>query len=137
LPAIDFLRLAPGSHLIDAGVNVGLPFNGSAPDLGWAETAAVVPALLGDYDGNGTVDLADYVVWRDNLNTATTLPNDATPGTIDASDYDVWRAHFGQVLAGGTSSASTSPVPEPISALYLCTVAILLLAGRTSFRPSR
>ncbi len=62
-PLIDFLRLASGSHLIDAGVNVGLPFNGSAPDLGWAETAAIVPALPGDYDGNGTVDLADYVMW--------------------------------------------------------------------------
>jgi hypothetical protein len=29
-----FARLAAGSDLIDKGVNVGLPFNGSAPDLG-------------------------------------------------------------------------------------------------------
>ena len=97
----------------------------------------MVLRLPGDYDGNGTVDLADYVVWRANVNTAATLPNDATPGTVDASDYDVWRANFGQVLGGGTSSVSTSPVPEPISAVQLCTAAILLLAGRRSFRPSR
>lgn len=30
----DFARLVGGSDLIDGGVNVGLPFNGSAPDLG-------------------------------------------------------------------------------------------------------
>jgi len=29
-----FLRLAPGSGAIDAGVDVGLPFSGDAPDLG-------------------------------------------------------------------------------------------------------
>src|SRR5205823_2775795 len=34
LPAIDFLKLAPGSALIDRGTNIGLPFTGSAPDLG-------------------------------------------------------------------------------------------------------
>ena len=34
LPDVDFLKLAPGSDLIDAGINVGLPFSGSAPDMG-------------------------------------------------------------------------------------------------------
>ena len=39
LPANAFFRLASGSSLIDAGVNVGLPFNGSAPDLGAYESS--------------------------------------------------------------------------------------------------
>jgi hypothetical protein len=34
LPISNFLRLADGSNLIDAGVNVGSPYGGSAPDLG-------------------------------------------------------------------------------------------------------
>ena len=34
LPALDFLKLAPGSDLIGKGVDVGLPFLGAAPDLG-------------------------------------------------------------------------------------------------------
>ena len=34
LPDLKFLRLAPTSKLIDAGVDVGLPFNGKSPDLG-------------------------------------------------------------------------------------------------------
>jgi hypothetical protein len=34
LPDVDFLRLASGSKLLDQGVDVGLAFHGSAPDLG-------------------------------------------------------------------------------------------------------
>jgi hypothetical protein len=34
LPASDFLRLNPSSGLIDKGVDVGLPYEGAAPDLG-------------------------------------------------------------------------------------------------------
>jgi hypothetical protein len=38
LPRVAFLHLAPGSQLIDAGKEVGLPFVGAAPDLGAFET---------------------------------------------------------------------------------------------------
>jgi hypothetical protein len=41
LPDILFMHLAAGSDLIDAGTDVGLPFNGSAPDLGAFESADV------------------------------------------------------------------------------------------------
>jgi len=34
LPILEFLRLRDGSQLIDRGTDVGLPYNGSAPDLG-------------------------------------------------------------------------------------------------------
>jgi hypothetical protein len=34
LPDIDFMRPAPGSEIIDAGVDIGFEFLGSAPDLG-------------------------------------------------------------------------------------------------------
>jgi hypothetical protein len=39
LPYRSFLRLKAGSSLIDAGVDVGIPFTGSAPDLGAFEYA--------------------------------------------------------------------------------------------------
>jgi hypothetical protein len=63
-------------------------------------------SIPGDYNLNGVVDAADYVLWRKNNNTATTLPNDATPGTSPA-DYDVWRAQFGQSLGSGTGAGAT------------------------------
>lgn len=38
LPENNFLRLATGSDLIDAGIDVGLAYTGDAPDLGCFET---------------------------------------------------------------------------------------------------
>jgi hypothetical protein len=38
LPDIDFLKPAPGSALVDAGVNIGFAFSGKAPDIGALET---------------------------------------------------------------------------------------------------
>jgi hypothetical protein len=38
LPDINFMHLAQGSQLIDAGTNVGLPYHGTAPDLGCFES---------------------------------------------------------------------------------------------------
>jgi hypothetical protein len=115
LPFLDFLTLAPGSHLIDVGVDVGLPFNGLAPDIGWLET--VPPTVLpGDYNDDHIVDAGDYTVWRNNLNSAADLPNDETPGMVDESDYDVWKLHFGASLAGSGSRVSNA-VPEPASVL--------------------
>ncbi len=39
----NFLRLAPSSRLIDAGVNVSLPFSGTSPDLGAFESSSTPP----------------------------------------------------------------------------------------------
>jgi hypothetical protein len=80
--------------------------------------------ILGDYNNNGTVDAADYVVWRDNLNMSVTLPNDETPGMVTQDDYMVWRANFGISAASGTAAALASrAVPEPGS-IVLVTVAL-------------
>lgn len=43
LPDITFLHLAQGSDLIDAGVNVGIAYNGSAPDRGAFEFGGTTP----------------------------------------------------------------------------------------------
>jgi hypothetical protein len=82
--------------------------------------------IPGDYNYNGTVDAADYVLWRKYTNTATTLPNDSTLGT-DESDYGVWRAHFGQPTGSGASAPAIASVPEPttlimliMTTLYVC-----------------
>jgi len=49
LPDLTFLHLAPGSDLIDAGTDIGMPYNGTAPDLGAFETGpltAAAPTVL-------------------------------------------------------------------------------------------
>jgi hypothetical protein len=42
LPKLSFLRLKAGSDLLNAGTNVGLPYNGTAPDLGAFELEQTV-----------------------------------------------------------------------------------------------
>ena len=78
-----------------------------------------VEVLEGDYNGDGTVDAADYTVWRDNLGLSDAALNGN--GTGDASglvvqaDYTLWVSNFGQSAA----STATS-VPEPASLALLC-----------------
>ena len=46
LPDLEFMQLVEGSDLINAGTDVGLPFNGIAPDLGAFELGETVPVEL-------------------------------------------------------------------------------------------
>ncbi|MBB5783454.1 right-handed parallel beta-helix repeat-containing protein [Nonomuraea jabiensis] len=46
LPALPHLRLAANSTLIDKGTSVGLPYKGSAPDLGAFEQSAGTPPAV-------------------------------------------------------------------------------------------
>jgi hypothetical protein len=62
--------------------------------------------VTGDFNNNGAVDAADYVLWRDGG----TLQNDPTPG-VQLEDYDVWRTNFGRTAGGG--AALSAAVPEP------------------------
>lgn len=76
-----------------------------------------VDALPGDYNGDGSVNLADYTVWRDNLGqTGLALPGDGDGNQIvDAGDYDLWKSNFGASL--GSPSVASQSVPEPSSLL--------------------
>jgi hypothetical protein len=78
--------------------------------------------VAGDYDNNGTVDAADYVVWRNGG----PLENEsASPEVVDQADYDYWRSRFGATTGSGSGAA----VPEPASCL-LVIAGIAALAGR-------
>jgi hypothetical protein len=86
--------------------------------------------VLGDYNNNGVVDAADYVVWRDQ---PASLQNEgASPGVVDQMDYDFWRARFGAMSGSGGGVAT---VPEP-STLLLVALAITAL-GCVTRRPNR
>jgi hypothetical protein len=91
-----------------------------------------VSTLYGEYNDNGVVDAADYVMWRKNLGSSVTLSNDQTPGFVTQPDFDVWRGNFGIVgiLTGGGASIDSASVPEQSSLLLLAIGAISLLGYR-------
>jgi hypothetical protein len=88
--------------------------------------------LDGDYNEDGVVNAADYVVWRNNEGTANELPNDPLGGTIGQAQYDQWATNFGIGLGSGANANSTQ-VPEPTSLLLL----LAGVCGATRWRTSR
>jgi len=56
--------------------------------------------LLGDYNGDGNVNIADWVVWRNTLGSTTILAADGNDdGIVDNDDNGVWGAHFGNTFS--------------------------------------
>lgn len=76
--------------------------------------------LAGDFNLDGTVDAADYVVWRNGLGT-----------TYRAADYATWKAHYGETLSTPDGSLATS-VPEPGLLPLLLSIATTTLLVRCS-----
>jgi hypothetical protein len=87
---------------------------------------------VGDYNNDGTVDAADYVVWRKILGQSVMLPNrdNANSGPISIDDYETLRAQFGEAACADDENGTS--VPEP-SAVLLCLVSIALFAGDRGF----
>ena len=96
-------------------------------DIGSPGTVgAALAGVLGDYNNNGTVDAADYVLWRNGG----PLQNESDmPGTVNAADYNFWRSRFGANM-GSAAVLSAANVPEPTSAgLAICAIALYLAAS--------
>jgi hypothetical protein len=85
------------------------PSDGSERSVG--TNLAVFAHRSGDFNGDGNVDAADYVVWR------------KTDG--QSSGYDAWRANFG-AAGSGSGLGEGSSVPEP-AAWALAALALLVL----------
>jgi hypothetical protein len=121
-------NLTPGPD-----TNLYIKFIGSTGYYGYLNSMEIIvntPAgVTGDYNNDGKVDAADYVVWRDHLGQTFALPNrdPANTGAVSASDYNSWKAHFG---AGGPGSGASvsGAVPEP-STIVLSVLAFFGLVG--------
>jgi hypothetical protein len=77
------------------------------------------PGVPGDYNDNGVVDAADYVLWRNGG----PLQNEVegqTPGAVTQEDYVAWRARFGNTTgAAGGSESVAAAVPEPSTSVFV------------------
>jgi hypothetical protein len=100
------------------------PF-GALDDLQFVTTTV---ELAGDYNDDGSVDAADYVVWRQGLGTQ-----------YSPSHYDVWRENFGKTASSPTATTKMPfAVPEPASAapLALSCIFLQLVSSRHTLRPA-
>jgi hypothetical protein len=81
--------------------------------------------LPGDYNVDGYVDTADYVVWRKSLEEsglglAADVNNDSI---VDSTDYVAWRRNYGLVPLDGSAPS----VPEPAMLHYDAVVLLMLV----------
>lgn len=111
--AADFQQTGFDLFNDELSVSVGVnEFPDIPPEQRTPFTLTLLPT--GDFNYDGTVDGADYVVWRKSLGTVYTQ-----------DDYAVWRAHFGETAGGTTLPTADSPpvVPKPTT-FCLATVAL-------------
>jgi len=67
--------------------------------------------LPGDYDSSGTVDLADYTLWRDTIGSTTNLSADGDhSGTVDGEDFAIWKNNLGNSATLASSEAALSSI---------------------------
>jgi cyclophilin family peptidyl-prolyl cis-trans isomerase len=102
--------------------NINLPL--LSPGLVWdvnqTATAFTLSVAAADFNQDGIVDAADYVVWR------------RTNGT--QTQFNIWRANYGNTrggsFGGGSASQAAHAVPEPSSAVLLVACGFLFAMGR-------
>ena len=114
LPNIDFGKPVVGSPLIDAGTDVGLPFVGDAPDIGWFESGEIDETAtdiltfnISEQTGAATINSTNHTVSIEVDYTANVT--DLTP-TITLS--------YGATILplSGVARDFTNPVPYTVTA---------------------
>jgi hypothetical protein len=128
-------------HLITDDIYLDLQFTDWTQGFGGGFSydraeGSLAPEPTGDYNGNGVVDAADYIVWRSTLDQPAVPAGSGADGdesgTIDAGDYTFWAARFGNTVPGAGGGAGGTAVPEP------ATFALLLVGALfVAFRAGR
>jgi dockerin type I repeat protein len=131
-------------HLLDDNTYLDLQFTawsmGGGGGFSYNRAAMPPPpTATGDYNHNGVVDAADYVLWRNTLGQSASPAGSGADGngngTIDADDYSFWRSKFGSVAPGSGSGNEliNTEVPEPaMNTLLLFGLVLSLLLVRKS-----
>jgi hypothetical protein len=127
-------QFGPGAWLYDLNVD-GL--------VNIADVATMITELVrtvaGDFNLDGAVDAADYVVWRNSHGATGALYSQGDAdldGDVDDTDLAAWRSKFGFVRGpltpGSGSLANVQAVPEPASfVLTIMALIFVFLATKT------
>jgi hypothetical protein len=116
-------------------MDVGLPFNGTAPDIGYLETTPPVVYAVADFNHDTHVDDADLAIWAANFGLdagALASQGDAeTNGDVGGGDFLTWQQQWDPQAAVAPSATN---VPEPTG---LAVTVGGLMAVRTARRRAR
>ena len=129
-PSSDVAVLTTTGGIVDNSLSLSLAGAGAGSFTGVSVVGNNLMLLVGgstsvpgDYNGNGSVDAADYTVWQDSIGETVTNGTGAdgvADGTINNLDYLFWKTQF---TNAGSGSGSGAAVPEPSS------LALVLLAA--------
>ncbi len=110
------------THLTFTGIDYSRAASFDEPRLAttWED---VVPTTPGDFNEDGSVDAADYTVWRDRLGLGFT-----------PAEYDEWVANFD--MASPPPVEASGAVPEPAGVAILLLSLAGLIGGRRASRGS-
>jgi hypothetical protein len=87
----------------------------------------IVPAVAGDYDADGMVNAADFVVWKQTFGTDSPAADGNGNGIVDTADYVIWRDNLG----ANNSLAHTIPEPRTMS---LLSISLVLAVAAFNYR---
>jgi endoglucanase len=118
--------------------NLGQPNQADRAAMGVLQPHFAVesPDVPGDFNRDGAVDAADYIVWRRKLDQAVNPGAGADAdrnGIVQQADFEIWRAHFGMSAGSASSTLDSFEAPEPPSFAVLTT----LLAAASALRIPR
>ncbi|HEY3392254.1 MAG TPA: family 16 glycosylhydrolase, partial [Lacipirellulaceae bacterium] len=93
--------------------------------------------LSGDYNRDGRVDAADYVIWRktNGLEGLGLAADGSGNGAVNGADYQVWRQNFAQTA--GAASALATTVPEPCAPSLMAAALCRAFVTRSCRHPLR
>lgn len=110
--------------VIGQQIGYGVRFGGITYDAANGNvTVSLLAGIPGDYNGDGFVDAADYVVGRKGLG-----------AEYLAAGYDTWRSHFGQTAGAGASLDEDTSIPEPSLTCLLGSLGVIFGLRRSQRR---
>jgi hypothetical protein len=75
----------------------------------------VLQPLPGDYNRNGLVDAADYIIWRKQVGYLVAPCSGADAncnGFVEVAEYQPWRTNFGRTVSMN-AAFGVAGIPEP------------------------
>ena len=113
-------HLSPSSDLINAGINVGLPYTGSAPDLGWVESDGVIQPFIALTSGPaeqwvlaGDTIAPVVFIWGGTESQPVTSQPEGITHAISATNYTV--TFRGYVRTPGTYTLTATTTADSLN----------------------